>query len=162
MLCLNLDFHNITLIQYFAEVRLLKPFDNVKDQTFFLCQVNQEPLRKTMFPLGELNKSLVKKIAVENGLEKISMKKESMGICFIGSRKFQEFIDEYIPRKPGKFVDIDTGEIVGEHMGIHQWTLGQRCNIGGKSKAYFTAKKDVATNKIYVVRIICFIFNILY
>lgn len=70
------------------------PRDIIKDQTFFLCQISQNALRKTMFPLGDLIKSEVKQIAIENNLEKIAQKKESMGICFIGTRNFKEFISE--------------------------------------------------------------------
>lgn len=75
-------------------MRLYNAADWFKDQTFFLCQINQEALQRTMFPLGNLRKPEVKQIAIENGLEKIAKKKESMGICFIGNRKFQDFIRE--------------------------------------------------------------------
>lgn len=77
-------------------VRLLLAKDRRKDQTFFLSQIKQEKLQKVMFPLGNLAKSQVKQIAVESGLTKIAMKAESMGICFIGSRNFQDFIEEVI------------------------------------------------------------------
>lgn len=77
-------------------VRLLLAKDRRKDQTFFLSQIKQESLKKVMFPLGDLTKSQVKQIAVESGLTKIAMKAESMGICFIGSRSFQDFIEEVI------------------------------------------------------------------
>ncbi|KAF5275073.1 hypothetical protein FQA39_LY07010 [Lamprigera yunnana] len=133
-------------------VRLLKALDEKKDQTLFLCQIHQAALRRTMFPLGCLIKSEVKKIAFDNGLEQIAQKKESMGICFIGSRNFSKFISEYVDDNPGNFVDIDTTEIIGQHNGIHQWTLGQRIKVGGYSIAYFVAKKDVKTNIIYVAQ----------
>ncbi|KAJ3647703.1 hypothetical protein Zmor_019566 [Zophobas morio] len=133
-------------------VRLYLARDWVKDQTFFLCQVRQKALQRTMFPLGDLMKSEVKRIATVNGLEKIAKKKESMGICFIGNRKFQDFIKEYIEDKPGDFVDVDDNKIVGQHNGIHQWTLGQRARIHSLEKPYFTAKKDVETNTIYVAK----------
>ncbi|KAF2893696.1 hypothetical protein ILUMI_12469 [Ignelater luminosus] len=105
-----------------------------------------------MFPLGELTKPVVKKIAIENGLEQIARKKESMGICFIGSRNFQKFISEYVDNRPGNFIDVDTGKIVETHNGIHQWTLGQRTKISGCPVAYFTAKKNCNTNDIYVAQ----------
>ncbi|CAG9765644.1 unnamed protein product [Ceutorhynchus assimilis] len=133
-------------------VKLLRAKDTKKDQTFFLCQVQQEALKKTMFPLGNLMKWEVKHIATENNLEKFAFKHESMGICFIGSRNFQDFIEEYIPDKPGKFVDIDTGQIVGEHKGIHKWTLGQRSRLPGLPEAYFTCKKNAEDNIIYVAK----------
>ncbi|XP_060536422.1 mitochondrial tRNA-specific 2-thiouridylase 1 [Cylas formicarius] len=131
-------------------VRLLRPKDLRKDQTFFLCQVRQEPLRRTMFPLGDLRKSEVKRIAAENHLERYSQKPESMGICFIGSRNFQHFIGEYIESKPGKFIDIDSGKVVGTHDGLHQWTVGQRTRLQGVPDAYFVARKNVDENIIYV------------
>ncbi|KAK5647787.1 hypothetical protein RI129_002679 [Pyrocoelia pectoralis] len=134
------------------DVHLLKAVDKKKDQTLFLCQVNQRALRKTMFPLGSYVKADVKKIAVENGLEEIAKKKESMGICFIGTRNFPKFISEYVNNKPGNFIDIESGLIVGTHQGIHQWTIGQRANIEGLPMAYFTVKKDVKNNNIYVAQ----------
>uniref|UniRef100_A0A6P7GR48 tRNA-5-taurinomethyluridine 2-sulfurtransferase n=1 Tax=Diabrotica virgifera virgifera TaxID=50390 RepID=A0A6P7GR48_DIAVI len=131
-------------------IKLLLAKDVRKDQTFFLCQIRQDTLRKTMFPLGNFSKFEVKHMAAENNLERIALKPESMGICFIGSRNFQDFIREYISDKPGNFVDIDTGQIVGHHNGIHQWTLGQRSRISGVPEAYFIARKDVERNIIYV------------
>ncbi|XP_071054112.1 mitochondrial tRNA-specific 2-thiouridylase 1 isoform X2 [Onthophagus taurus] len=130
--------------------KLLLPRDKIKDQTFFLSQINQNALRKTMFPLSELTKPEVKALAVQNGLEIVAKKKESMGICFIGNRNFQDFISEYIEDKEGNFIDIDTGEIVGKHNGIHHWTLGQRSRIAGIPKGYFIAQKNVENNSIYV------------
>ncbi|CAH2006497.1 unnamed protein product [Acanthoscelides obtectus] len=130
--------------------KLLLAKDAVKDQTFFLCQIPQNALKQCMFPLGDLTKNMVKKIANANGLEKISRKPESMGICFIGSRNFQEFIQDYIKDEPGDFVDIDTGQVMGKHKGIHQWTLGQRARLGGLPVAYFIARKDVEKNIIYI------------
>ncbi|XP_050305844.1 mitochondrial tRNA-specific 2-thiouridylase 1 [Anthonomus grandis grandis] len=133
-------------------VRLLRAEDARKDQTFFLCQVRQEALRRTMFPLGDLIKFEVKQLAAQNNLEKIALKHESMGICFIGSRNFQEFIQEYIEDKPGKFVDIDTGEVVGEHKGLHQWTLGQRSRLHSLPDAYFICRKSLQDSIIYVAQ----------
>ncbi|XP_017781900.1 PREDICTED: mitochondrial tRNA-specific 2-thiouridylase 1 [Nicrophorus vespilloides] len=131
-------------------VKLLRAKDDFKDQTFFLCQIGQEALRRTMFPLGTLLKSEVKEIAAKNGLEKFAAKKESMGICFIGERNFQGFISEYISDKVGNFVDIESGKIVGQHTGIHKWTIGQRSKLGGFANPYYVAKKEVDTNTIYV------------
>ena len=84
--------------------------DRVKDQTIFLSQISQESLQKAMFPLGDLNKDVVKKMARSIGLEWVADKKESMGICFVGKRKdgFQSFIDEYVTPSKGDFIDIDT------------------------------------------------------
>ncbi|CAB0038851.1 unnamed protein product [Trichogramma brassicae] len=131
--------------------RLLRAKDSFKDQTFFLSQIPQLALQRTMFPLGDYFKQEVKQIAKEANLDIVVNKKESMGICFIGRRNFQKFIDEYIENKPGNFIDILTGEIVGKHNGIHQWTLGQCCRIGGISVSYFVLHKNISNNNIYVV-----------
>lgn len=128
----------------------MKAEDTFKDQTFFLSQVPQSALRRCMFPLGALNKHQVKKIADEIGLHKIAMRKESIGICFIGDRTFQDFINDYVEVKPGNFVDIETGKVVGTHKGIHNWTLGQRCNISGCLKPLFVQRKQPETSTIYV------------
>ncbi|XP_023708263.1 mitochondrial tRNA-specific 2-thiouridylase 1 isoform X2 [Cryptotermes secundus] len=133
-----------------AGVHLLKPADLFKDQTFFLSQVSQMPLQKTMFPLGNVTKSQVKRIASESGMEYIVKKKESTGICFIGSRNFKKFISEYLVDKPGYFRDIDNGLIVGNHAGMHHWTVGQRCRIGGQLKPYFVARKEPKSSDIFV------------
>lgn len=121
--------------------KLLKARDPIKDQTFFLSQISQFSLCRTIFPLGNLFKSNVKKIAIENNLCKFAQKKESMGICFIGRRNFQDFISEYIAPSEGNFIDIDSGSIVGKHRGKHNWTIGQRCRIGGSKKRYYVAFK---------------------
>lgn len=78
----------------FLETKLLQAYDTSKDQTLFLAQVTERVLRRTMFPLGNLTKAEVKRIAADNGLKKFALKKESMGICFIGTRRFQQFISE--------------------------------------------------------------------
>ncbi|ESP00322.1 hypothetical protein LOTGIDRAFT_200906 [Lottia gigantea] len=134
-------------------VKLLTAEDVLKDQTFFLSQIKQSALQKTIFPVGEINKTFVRKMAVAAGLEHIVQKKESMGICFIGSRNFQSFIEEYIEQKKGNFIDIVTGKIVGEHKGwysFHYWTIGQRACIGGIDKRYFVADFKISTNDILV------------
>ena len=105
-----------------------------------------------MFPIGSLSKSIVKSMASESGFEDIASKKESMGICFIGKRKkgFQRFIADYIDGKRGQIIDIETDVVIGEHQGLHQWTVGQRvCRSGLKHKNY-VAKKDFAKNILWV------------
>ncbi|XP_046428324.1 mitochondrial tRNA-specific 2-thiouridylase 1 isoform X1 [Neodiprion fabricii] len=133
-------------------VKLLQAKDAIKDQTFFLCQIPQDSLRLTMFPLGEYYKKDVVKIARENGLYNVANKRESTGICFIGKRRFQDFISEYVDKKPGNFIDLDTGTVVGKHNGIHHWTLGQGCRIGGVRRPYFVFRKDSKSNDILVVQ----------
>nr|XP_045581350.1 mitochondrial tRNA-specific 2-thiouridylase 1-like [Procambarus clarkii] len=131
--------------------RLLQGIDRLKDQTFFLSQISQNSLQHTMFPLGDYNKDVVRKIAESANLDRVAKKRDSTGICFIGSRNFQEFISQYIEDKPGNFIDLDSREVVGTHRGIHQWTVGQRCNIGPFPQPYFVAEKHPEANNIYVV-----------
>ncbi|CAH0686175.1 unnamed protein product [Spodoptera exigua] len=131
-------------------VRLLQPKDKHKDQTFFLSQIKQFALRKCMFPIAGLLKKEVREIAKSEGLLNVANKKDSTGICFIGKNKFQNFIEEYIQTKKGLFIDIDTGQVVGEHGGLHKWTVGQRCGLPSHKGAYFVFKKDLETNNIYV------------
>lgn len=134
-----------------ANVHLLQAQDSTKDQTFFLSQVPQQSLRHCMFPLGHYLKSHVKAMAIEVGLHQIVRKKESMGICFVGKREFQDFISEYIKDKPGDYIDLDSGLSIGKHNGIHKWTIGQGCKISGRLKPYYVFSKDQESNTITVV-----------
>jgi len=95
-------------------VKLLKAEDEFKDQTFFLSHVRQNALRRTMFPLGDLLKTDVRQIANDAGLDHVAFRPDSTGICFIGKRHFQDFIDQYISKNPGPFIDVDTHQEVGE------------------------------------------------
>ncbi|XP_069812219.1 mitochondrial tRNA-specific 2-thiouridylase 1 [Dendropsophus ebraccatus] len=131
-------------------VKLLQAADHFKDQTFFLSQISQYALRKTLFPLGGLTKDFVKKIAAEAGFHHVLKRKESMGICFIGERNFEKFILEYLDPQPGNFVSIQDGQILGTHKGWFLFTLGQRARIGGLRDAWFVVDKDVATGEIFV------------
>ncbi|XP_017006690.2 mitochondrial tRNA-specific 2-thiouridylase 1 [Drosophila takahashii] len=133
-----------------SEARLLIPADTFKDQTFFLAGIPQRALQRTMFPLGDLHKSQVKQLAGKIGLQRLAEKKESTGICFVGKRNFKDFIKEYISSRRGPFLDIDSGDIVGHHEGIHQWTVGQRCRLSSYRQPYFVARKDAKINAIYV------------
>ena len=132
---------------------LLKAKDTNKDQTYFLNQVTQPQLSNVLFPLADMPKSEVRKIALENGLA-TAEKKDSTGICFIGERNFRKFLMEYLPAQPGKILTLD-GEEVGEHVGLMHYTIGQRrgVNIGGKSGEtgrWFVVKKDLTNNILYV------------
>lgn len=133
-----------------ADVKLLCAADPRKDQTFFLSQVPQNALRHTMFPVGSIRKSDVKRIATDIGLDPIVRKRESMGICFIGKRDFGEFLDEYITPKPGNFIDIDTGAIMGQHKGITHYTIGQRAPVSGKPVKCFVVRKLLDQNDLLV------------
>ncbi|CAD5122777.1 DgyrCDS11184 [Dimorphilus gyrociliatus] len=132
------------------DARLLRPTDTWKDQTLFLSNINQTALRRTMFPIGTLMKSEVRNIAKDIGLDMVANRKDSTGICFIGTRNFSTFIEQYIEPKPGKFIDIETGKILGKHKGVHYWTLGQRALLSGFSKPYFIAKLDADSQNIFV------------
>jgi len=140
---------------------LLKAFDASKDQSYFLHRLNQAQLSKTLFPLGEIPKTEVRKIAEKIGLPN-AKKKDSTGICFIGERPFREFLNRYLSYKPGPMKTPD-GSIVGEHVGLSFYTLGQRKGIGlggiksyqndaGNGDAWYVAKKDVEANTLYVVQ----------
>ncbi|XP_076577846.1 mitochondrial tRNA-specific 2-thiouridylase 1 [Chaetodon auriga] len=131
-------------------VRLHKAADLLKDQTFFLSQVSQDALRQSVFPLAGLTKDFVKKIAAEAGFHHVLKRKESMGICFIGERNFENFILEYLEPKPGNFVSIEDGSVVGTHKGWFTLTLGQRARIGGQREALFVVDKDITTGDVFV------------
>lgn len=133
--------------------RLLKARDTGKDQTYFLNQVTQEQLSDVLFPLADLDKSEVRKIAEENGLA-TAKKKDSTGICFIGERNFRKFLQEFLPARRGKIL-TSSGEEVGEHCGVMYYTLGQRrgLELGGKkgeAGRWFVVGKDVKKNILYV------------
>jgi len=136
--------------------QLLKADDGSKDQSYFLHRLNQAQLSKTLFPLGKYLKREVREMAREIGLANAE-KKDSTGICFIGERPFQEFLQRYLPKKPG---DIKTpeGKTVGQHDGLMYYTLGQRqgLKIGGSrdsnGEPWFVAAKDMVNNELIVVQ----------
>ena len=159
--------------------------DKNKDQSYFLCQLNQEQLSKALFPIGHLKKYEVRKIAAEAGLS-TAEKKDSQGLCFIGKVKLPEFLQQQLKPKKGNIIEIEKehiifkknkefnkdntslkalqslskdyiyrpelGKKVGEHMGAHYFTIGQRkgINVGGKVEPLFVIDTDTKTNTIYV------------
>ena len=140
---------------------LLKALDLSKDQSYFLHRLNQDQLRNTLFPLGEIHKTEVRRIAEQLKLPNAS-KKDSTGICFIGERPFRDFLNRYLSKQPGP-MKTPEGDIVGEHIGLSFYTLGQRKGIGiggikshqnadGSSDAWYVARKDIANNTLYVVQ----------
>jgi tRNA-specific 2-thiouridylase len=135
---------------------LLKAKDHTKDQSYFLHRLNQAQLSKTLFPLGEMPKTQVRAIADQIGLPN-AQKKDSTGICFIGERPFREFLNRYLPTRPGPMKTPD-GAVVGKHIGLAFYTFGQRKGIGlggsktGSGEPWFVAGKDMATNTLYVVQ----------
>jgi len=135
---------------------LLKAEDGSKDQSYFLYRLNQAQLSKTLFPLAELRKTEVRRIAAEHGLATAG-KKDSTGICFIGERKFREFLERYLPRSPGPMATPE-GRVIGEHIGLPYYTIGQRQGIGlggqrgGSGEPWFVVAKDMAANTLTVVQ----------
>ncbi|MDY3234340.1 MAG: tRNA 2-thiouridine(34) synthase MnmA [Erysipelotrichaceae bacterium] len=129
---------------------LEKADDRNKDQSYFLCQIHRDVLDHVLFPLGSIDKPEVRKIAADLDLS-IAKKKDSTGICFIGERKFREFLSNYLPMKPGKIIDIADGRSVGVHKGVLYYTIGQRkgLDIGGTGP-YYVVGKDIYANELYV------------
>ncbi len=144
-------------------VQLLKGLDPAKDQSYFLHRLNQAQLAKTLFPIGELKKTEVRRIAEEIGLPN-AKKKDSTGICFIGERPFREFLNRYLAHQPGDIVD-ERGRRIGEHLGLSFYTLGQRQGLGiggvkekgaprgaGEHAPWFVARKDLERNRLIAVQ----------
>jgi len=151
---------------------LLKGLDPSKDQSYFLHRLNQTQLSKTLFPVGELHKTEVRRIADGIGLPN-AKKKDSTGICFIGERPFREFLNRYIAKAPGP-IKNDNGQVIGEHVGLSFYTLGQRQGLGiggvkakgaqlkalqaqgmrgaGEHAPWFVARKDIEHNTLWVVQ----------
>jgi tRNA-specific 2-thiouridylase len=132
--------------------RLLKGADPQKDQSYFLHRLNRAQLARVLFPVGDLKKSEVRRIALEAGLPNHA-KKDSTGICFIGERPFREFLNRYLPKAPGRIVDED-GKALGEHIGLAFYTIGQRKGIGlgGPGEPWYVAEKRLKENELVVVR----------
>jgi tRNA-specific 2-thiouridylase len=136
------------------EHQLLKALDGTKDQSYFLHRLSQAQLARTLFPLGEIPKTEVRRIAREIGLHNAA-KKDSTGICFIGERRFSDFLKQYLPAQPG---DIETtdGQVIGRHAGLMYHTIGQRqgLGIGGMKNAddspWYVLEKDLARNVLIV------------
>jgi len=133
-------------------VQLLKGKDAQKDQSYFLHRLNQAQLSRVMFPIGDMKKPEVRRIALEAGLPNHA-KKDSTGICFIGERPFREFLNRYLPKKPGPIVN-EKGKSLGEHIGLAFYTIGQRkgIGIGGAGDAWYVARKDLERNEILIVQ----------
>ena len=131
--------------------KLLRAIDSNKDQTYFLSQITNNQLQNVLFPIGDLEKKEVRKIAEKYELI-TAKKKDSTGICFIGERNFTNFLKNYLPNQPGKILNLDTNEIIGEHIGLMYYTIGQRrgLNIGGTKEKLFVVGKDLKKNNLLV------------
>jgi len=156
-------YARVRLNEATGQHELLKGLDPLKDQSYFLHRLDQAQLGKTLFPVGELPKTEVRRIAAEIALPN-AKKKDSTGICFIGERPFRDFLNRYISKEPGSIKD-PTGRTIGQHVGLSFYTLGQRQGLGiGGVKAkgaqkggsehepWFVARKDVEKNTLWVVQ----------
>lgn len=150
------------------EWQLLRARDHEYDQTYFLSSIDRAVLGHILFPLGDLRKQEVRELARDFGLSKVSEKKSSTGICFIGKRDFGAFVEEYLPPRPGVFVDVDDVQVTGVGQGpevagqrltplaqcrnIHALTYGQNAGIGGLESKAFVVGKDLVRDVVYVCR----------
>ncbi|MBR2543371.1 tRNA 2-thiouridine(34) synthase MnmA [Candidatus Saccharibacteria bacterium] len=137
--------------------QLMRAVDENKDQTYFLYRMPEEALKKTIFPIGEMKKPEVKKLAEENGLHN-AYKKESMGVCFVGEVGMKDFLKEYIDLKPGEIRRVEDEKVLGYHEGAVFYTIGQRHGLylnGVRGEIndglpYYVVKKDIEQNIVYV------------
>ena len=140
---------------HYARVKdgqLMMAADEKKDQTYFLYRVTGEALKKTLFPLGEYEKTAVRKMAEERGLV-TATKKDSQGICFVGSVGIKDFLSEFVETSPGNIVEKETGAAIGRHDGAIFYTIGQRHGLGlGGGLPYYVVGKDMEKNEVYVSR----------
>ena len=148
--------HYVRKGEHNGKVQLLRGLDKNKDQSYFLYTLSEAQISKSLFPVGELEKPQVRKIAEELGLV-TAAKKDSTGICFIGERKFRDFLARYLPAQSGLIRSVD-GEVIGEHQGLMYHTLGQRkgLGIGGLKNAeetpWYVVDKDVEHNELIVAQ----------
>lgn len=128
-----------------------KASDLNKDQSYFLAQISKSALEYTLFPLGDIDKPEVRRLADQLQLS-IAKKKDSTGICFIGERNFKAFLQNYLPAKQGNIIDITTKKVLKQHEGVLYYTIGQRkgLDIGGAGGPWFVVGKDVVKNELYV------------
>ncbi len=148
--------HYVRTRQYDGSFELLRGVDENKDQSYFLYALNQHQLAHALFPIGELDKSEVRAIAKQQQFI-VHAKKDSTGICFIGERKFRDFLQRFIPAQPGDIVTTD-GTRIGEHSGLMYYTIGQRQGLGiggtepGKDEPWYVADKDLEHNRLIVAQ----------
>ena len=137
-----------------GKAQLLRGLDNNKDQSYFLYTLNQHQLSHTLFPVGEYQKEKIRELAEQRGLTTYN-KKDSTGICFIGERRFDTFLKQYLPAKPGN-IKTTEGETIGKHSGLMYYTMGQRKGLGigglqnAAEDAWFVVDKDLDNNILIV------------
>ena len=153
--------HYAGVQEFDGKRQLLKAEDGNKDQSYFLYRLNQSQLKPALFPLANWLKPEVRAKAEAASLP-VAGKKDSTGICFIGERPFNDFLQRYVPQNPGEIRDLDSGKLLGSHQGLAFHTIGQRkgLHIGGvkghdtqsgEHDAWYVARKDMASNVLYVV-----------
>lgn len=145
--------HYARIDQHDGSYRLLKGIDDNKDQSYFLHMLGQNELGRSLFPLGEMEKPEVRRMAEAAGLPNYD-RKDSTGICFIGERRFKDFLARFLPAQPGEIRSLDDNTVLGRHDGLMYHTLGQRqgLGIGGAGEAWYVAAKDLKTNTLYIVQ----------
>ncbi len=137
--------------------QMLRGLDHNKDQSYFLYTLAEQHIAQTLFPVGDLEKPAVRAIAEQQGLVTHD-KKDSTGICFIGERKFKDFLQQYLPAQPGDIVSIDDGKVIGRHEGLMYHTLGQRKGLGigglrdGGDDPWYVVGKDLTLNRLLVAQ----------
>lgn len=131
--------------------RLFRSPDPVKDQTYFLAYLNQRQLDRALFPIGKYNKKEIRELADNYDLPN-RKRKDSQGICFLGQIKFSEFVKHHLGELPGKIVELETGNVLGDHTGYYFYTIGQRSGLRLGGGPWYVVKKDIDENIIYVSR----------
>jgi tRNA-specific 2-thiouridylase len=148
--------HYAQKIEQGGRTYLLKGVDSTKDQSYFLHAVDEKAFSKTLFPIGKMLKTEVRKIAEDYGLT-TAKKKDSTGICFIGERRFKDFLQKYLPAQPGE-IESSSGDVIGRHNGLMYHTLGQRQGLGigglkgSDDGAWYVIKKDLLRNVLIVAQ----------
>lgn len=141
--------HYATTVVEDGDKWLATAVDPVKDQTDFLAQITKEQLDHLIFPIGDMPKSEVRKIAIDTGMPN-AYRKDSQGICFLGKINYNDFIRRHLGERPGPIVEIETGRKLGQHKGFWFHTIGQRKGLGLSGGPWYVVKKNVADNVVYV------------
>jgi tRNA-specific 2-thiouridylase len=143
--------HYAQVHEYAGTYHLLQAPDPIKDQSYFLSHLNQKQLSRVIFPIGHLQKDEVRHLAHHYNLP-TKERKDSQGICFLGKLKFKDFIKHYLGENKGAFIEVETGNLVGEHEGFWFYTIGQRQGLGLAGGPWYVAGKDATRNIVYISR----------
>ena len=141
--------HYAQIIKENGEFHLYSGVDSIKDQSYFLSNLSEEQLKKIIFPLGGLNKKEVRSLAIKYDLPNKD-RKDSQGICFLGKINYNSFVKIHLKEKKGEIINFHTGEVMGEHLGIWFYTIGQRKGLGLHGGPWFVVDKNLKDNKIYI------------